>query len=329
MTKIKKDLLVSVADANFIPQVKQLFSSVYHNSGWEGDYMLLTDSLPEADVKWFRDRGIIIFSPPLLSQQKFGHRSYPPILFSKLYLFHQYFKKWRSVVFLDSDIIVRASFSALANLPGFNASLAIMIKLKNEFTEDAIKYLPKKYNLKSKAFSSGVFSFNTAIIDRETLPNLLNLFYKYKDICFFGEEAILNLYFYKKWFEISELYNFIPWYMKRFYAFSDMDFPVPIVHWSCAEKPWEKDHVNYQEWHNNLCLADKIDLNNRLKATKVWSRKDIKSYSFSIRLKYVLFIIKIVLAYIDRQIGRLGLLIKKISPSIYERIKFNNKNEKR
>ena len=52
----KKDLLVTLADRNYINQVKQLFSSVYWNAGWKGDYMLLTHEIPEKDLKWFRTK---------------------------------------------------------------------------------------------------------------------------------------------------------------------------------------------------------------------------------------------------------------------------------
>jgi len=37
----KKSVLVTLADENYIYQAKQLFSSVYFNVGWRGDYMLL------------------------------------------------------------------------------------------------------------------------------------------------------------------------------------------------------------------------------------------------------------------------------------------------
>ena len=58
--KNKKNLLVTLADENYIEQAKQLFSSVYHNSGWKGDYMLLSHEIPESKLKWFRDKGILV-----------------------------------------------------------------------------------------------------------------------------------------------------------------------------------------------------------------------------------------------------------------------------
>ena len=57
---MKKDLLVTLADENFLDQAKQLFSSVYWNAGWKGDYMLLAHEIPESKLKWFRDKGILV-----------------------------------------------------------------------------------------------------------------------------------------------------------------------------------------------------------------------------------------------------------------------------
>jgi hypothetical protein len=49
------NLLVAIADANHIDQAKQLFSSVYFNAGWKGDYMLMAHEIPEKELLWFRD----------------------------------------------------------------------------------------------------------------------------------------------------------------------------------------------------------------------------------------------------------------------------------
>jgi lipopolysaccharide biosynthesis glycosyltransferase len=161
------------------------------------------------------------------------------------------------------------------------------------------------------------------------LSDILELFYKYRDICFFGEEAVLNLFFYKKWNKLSKLYNFVPWHMYHYYSIRDFNFPAPIIHWVCSEKPWEEKHPNYLEWKNNLAKADQIDLDNRLKAKKIWTKKEIKAYILKIRIKSMFLIFRIFFNYCDRQIGRFGLLIKKFSPNLYEKIKPKKENDKR
>jgi hypothetical protein len=58
--RVKKDLLVTLADANYVDQARQVFSSAYWNGGWSGDYMLLAYGVPERDLQWFRDKGILV-----------------------------------------------------------------------------------------------------------------------------------------------------------------------------------------------------------------------------------------------------------------------------
>ena len=57
---MKKNLLVTLADRNFLDQAKQLFSSVYWNAGWDGDYMLLAFKIPEQELEWFRKKRILV-----------------------------------------------------------------------------------------------------------------------------------------------------------------------------------------------------------------------------------------------------------------------------
>lgn len=318
MSKNKRDLLVTAVDANFIEQAKQLFSSAHHKGAWQGDYMILSDNLSEDQKAIFKEKGILVFCPPLLSEEKFGHWNYPPLLFSKLYLFHPYFKKWRSIVFLDADIIIRASFSALAELPGFNAHEAVGISLRGEFKPGAKSALLKKHNLNSKAFSTGVMAFNTDIINTDMLPKMLNLLRDHKEDFLFGEEALLNLFFYKKWQALSSLYNYIPSYMKEFYNLSDRNFSAPITHFMCEAKPWNNDHPNFLEWSDNLQRFKDFNLSEPKSPLKIWSDEEFKHYEKMLnskKYKRVLFL------YLDRQIGKMGLLLKKISPSLYEKIK--------
>ena len=94
---MKKSLLVTLADRNFINPAKQLFSGVYHNSGWEGDYMLLAYGIPDEELKWFIDKGILITQcRPVPYAEDFKDTRYSPVFFSKFQLFTPEFKKCRN-----------------------------------------------------------------------------------------------------------------------------------------------------------------------------------------------------------------------------------------
>ena len=219
---MKKNLLVTLADSNYVDQAKQLFSSVYWNAGWKGDYMLLAYDIPEKDLRWFRDKGILVREcEPILteSETRIGHA--PLTTLSKFYLFTTEFKKWKNIVFLDGDIIVRGSLDALVEMKGFAAVRILNIfrtSLKGQFhdrnrsNKHLFKELESKCDLRRPAFNSGVMAFSTDIISEDDFQNLKNILFHFKDIIFISEETVLNMYFYDKWQELSQVYNICPSY---------------------------------------------------------------------------------------------------------------------
>ena len=105
-------VLVTLADENYVDQAKQLFSSVYFNSGWKGDYVLLSRNVPEDKLKWFLDKGIIVRRIDPVVNESLNHL-WPSTIYDKFHLFSNYFKRWRVLVYVDSDVIVRGSLDSL------------------------------------------------------------------------------------------------------------------------------------------------------------------------------------------------------------------------
>jgi len=140
---MKKNLLVTLADKNYIKQAKQLFSSIYFNAGWKGDYMLLAYDIPEKRLGWFKKRGILIkkmnpkkyfkfkkkwikiFSSDQKNisidaqQNKVLDKYYTTSC--KLFLFTPYFKQWKNIVYLDGDITINGSLEELTKVKGLAA----------------------------------------------------------------------------------------------------------------------------------------------------------------------------------------------------------------
>jgi len=117
---MKKNLLVTIADKNYFEKAKQLFSSVYFNAGWQGDYMILVPSKDknEPGLEWFRKKGILVkVLEPLYKDIIESVPRNDVIL--KFHLFTPEFKKWGHIIFLDVDIIVRASLDELTKVKGF------------------------------------------------------------------------------------------------------------------------------------------------------------------------------------------------------------------
>jgi lipopolysaccharide biosynthesis glycosyltransferase len=293
---MKRDLLVTLADGNYVDQARQLFSSVYWNAGWQGDYMLLAYDIPEKNLQWFRDKGILVRKcEPIMAEteNRIGHA--PLTTLSKFYLFTPEFKKWGNVVFLDGDIIVRGSLESLTDVKGFAAVRILNISrtlLKGQFQDRnrrnkyLFKEMESKCDLNKPAFNSGVMAFNTDIISGDDFQNLKKLFFHYQNILYISEETILNIYFYDKWQELSQVYNVCPSY-EIYHAESSPDDLKGIVLHTYSNfpggKPWNPKSPLNSEWKVNLDKADLIDIANPQTPKKILSKQEEAQYDFYLR----------------------------------------------
>jgi len=319
----KKNLLVTLADENYIKQAKQLFSSVYWNAEWKGDYMLLAHEIPEEKLKWFKERGILVKRCKVIFKNIKGK----PVKLSKFYLFTNEFKKWENVVYLDADMIVKASLDELTEIKGFGAVLDDLIvnKLINQLTTPSqmnrkeFDKFKKIYNIKTHAFKSGIMAFKTNIIKKNTFSKLIKLFKKYAVLIKPGnlDQPIFNLLFYKKWEELPIVYNL---------DFRDFDFIDPnklngIVIHSCGENsPWIPNSPFHKEWKFNLNRSDKINLKKIPSSNKKSKKSKIKKYSFYLKIRSISYFPNWK-HFIDYQTGLLGIFLYNYFPSLYFKLK--------
>jgi len=289
--RMKNDLLVTLADSNYVDKAKQLFSSVYWNAGWKGDYLLLAYDIPEKDLRWFKDKGILVRECEAVLTKSDNYIGHAPLTtLCKFYLFTPEFKKWENIVFLDGDIIVRGSLDALAQIKGFGAirilnifrtSLQGQFHDRNRNNEHLFKELERKCDLSRPAFNSGVMAFCTDIISEEDFKNIKNNLLHFKEILFISEETVLNMYFYDKWQELSQVYNICPSY-EMYHSGCSPDNLKGIVFHTYSRfsggKPWNPKSPFYSEWNSNLDKADMIDLVNPQASKKILSKKEEGEY---------------------------------------------------
>lgn len=348
----KRNLLVTLADSRYIEQAKQLFSSVYWNAGWDGDYMLLAHEIPDEDLKWFSNKGIIVRKCKPLYHGPMGDGNYSISVVDKFYLFTEEFKKWEHVVFLDSDIIVRSSIAKMTKTKAFSSPQIYKRNFKAHFFKidcEEREMVEKEYNLKRSAFNSGVFSFNTDIIKEDTFTKIMSVFNKYACISN-GDDSILNLFFYDQWVKIPLVYNVQVNYigLKKYKGI--------VLHFqrhSHYAPLWEPQNFYYREWKSNLDKAENIDLNIVQNVNK-WSPFKIKWYTsflntslgvnrifdkiihsslvcslrefFNYKLSsFILYKVMPFLIYLlkmpDRLLGKIGLFIKKYNPDLYNKLR--------
>jgi len=321
---MSRDVVVTLSDANFLEQAKQLFSSIYHNSGWKGDYLLLALGVDEKDMSWFRDRGITVKPIPGIVEGSFS--KHPLTILGQFHLFGPDLKRWKKVVFLDADIIVEASLDALSELDGFNAVPDIHFKdiseqfimgNKGQDTKERMlcNELSGMYDLKEMAFNSGVMVFDTDMIENDGMVDpLRDLYLRFGPIAR-SDQSILNIFFYGKWKSLPLVYdNYFPYHRKGWRPrFAPTE---SIVHHFLWDKPWTRDDRHYdKEWKSNLQKADRIDLGHRKGPVRTWTAVEIaRQEEFLTSLnKGVGPLMKFLFKLIDRTdafIGEMGSMIK-------------------
>ncbi|MDD5068300.1 MAG: glycosyltransferase [Candidatus Pacebacteria bacterium] len=318
---MKKSLFVTLADKNYLDQAKQLFSSVYWNAGWQGDYMLLAHEVPEKDLTWFRNKGILVkHCAPISRVAPTGSLSL--VCLTKFYLFTPEFKKWDTIVYLDADIIVRYSLEALTHVHGFNAvidkigwrSLRYQFRFTNS-EDESFKKFKESFKPNAPTFNAGVMAFSTDIITENSFERLCQLLTIYHKNAIYHDQPIFNLYFYERWKKLSSVYNVIVPMWIRLLKPEEIDGAV--VHFIESKKPWIFDSPFYDEWKNNLEKADAIDLNVTSTGYRIFSGEDMEQRWFSIGVLRVFLIIFEFYYFLDRRIGLLGIFLKKDYPRFY------------
>ncbi len=312
---MSKNLLVTLANKEYLPMAKQVFSSAYYNAGWQGDYMLLAHEVPEEELIWFQHKGILIKKCKPLSELK-NLSDYSPVVLDKFYLFTPEFKQWNTIVFLDSDMIVKSSLEKLINCKKLSAVQDLYLnKLESQLKKpkDSV-ILKEKFNLHNAVFNTGLMAFNSSIIKDDTFFELIKLSKRYLKISKYGDQLILNLYFQNKWKKLPIAYNV-------FMTFHDYKLPYkfkPVAtHYFARQskdsplfKPlWHPENLYYTEWKRNLDKADNIDLYNKKEFRE---RNHLNIVIHSLLLKYHLF-----LKRIDRFSGQTGQFIKKRNRHLY------------
>jgi len=213
---MKKNIaIVLLANRRYLIYFEKIYNDLRNVGKFTGDIILLTDYKTNCssvkninDNKLFIKRFKKIKFPFLINKQlnkiKYGRNKSKSFQWQKLYLFHEYFKKWDHIFYLDINMKVKNDINPLINLEFSNTLYApydaypdLDWKLKSQFDEKNIYFntLSKEYDLENpRYFQTGILFFDTNIIEKNTLENLLILVKKFP-ISKNNEQGILNLYF--------------------------------------------------------------------------------------------------------------------------------------
>ena len=247
--------------------------------------MLLACEIPELELQWFRERRILVKEVKPFSDTALGDKTlcYPATVTCKLGLFSEQFKDWNVVVFIDADCIVRYPLDLLAKTKGFTAArdwlrFAIMrcqTTRPEGMGESEYFQQFKGYSLTATTFNTGVFAFNTQIIDNATQATLRRILHKYGHLARFPEQLWMNLYFWKKWEMLPMEYNLYASFLHTGRGLPKKHVDGVVLHFprdpndECI-RCWNPKNAFYDEWKRNLERAEMIDLEHIPKPDHKW-----------------------------------------------------------
>lgn len=245
-------VLVIIANESYLPFAKKLFANAVLTGRWDGDLLLMTNdeslkpftvSSREVKVKHVKK-----------FENDFSWSVYNSIVLNKFNLFEKDMKQWQHIVYLDCDITIQGDINKLREVKAFSAVPYKSYRLNQCFLNketSKFKELTDKFDLDVIPLNTGVMAFPSSIITETTFNDIIELYDKYKNVVY-GDDEILNLFFYKKWKKIKITYNFDKENYKKFLISSK---PPRILH-HIHDKEWQ-NAVDYGYGHSTL-LQDYI-----------------------------------------------------------------------
>jgi len=210
-----KKSIVVMANKKYIVHFDEMHHQIRDIGNYDGDIVLLTDGKTNCTkVKKLNDSKLSIsrfeqikFSKNTnksLNMIEFGRNKDKPFQWNKFYLFHEYFKQWNYIFYLDINMRIHGDINDLLKLgtvntlyapydayPNLDWTLATQFDNKSAILGD----LKNNYNLKNrKYFQTGILFYDTSIIKKSTFKKLYNLTEKYP-ISKTNEQGIMNLFF--------------------------------------------------------------------------------------------------------------------------------------
>ena len=193
------------------------------------------------------------------------------------------------IIFLDADLIVQGSLSALWQLDIANYYMACCPWL--------VEVQDREYNRKLDIPDEYLYT-NTGVmlvnLNKWREDNVEKEFFinakKYRSVCKFLDQDVLNITLYKNIYYLNQKWNFRPsiWFNLAYYKNNEYKeaFDNPqIIHWADPIKPWQKDTVKYFNVYRNYAKLTSF-FKEIYKDIETEKRKIFISKLFSIKNNY-------------------------------------------
>ena len=131
-----------------------------------------------------------------------------------------------------------------------------------------IERVSREFKLERRPFCAGFFAFSTDQIGPTVLDDLKTLTDRYGCISKFGDQLILNFYFYGHWQKLNPTFNVLVRQTNYHDAYERLSATEtrwggvnnlhPYILHIFDPKPWSPESSFYLEWYSNLLRADNV-----------------------------------------------------------------------
>lgn len=257
--------LVFLANENYAEYVKQMVFSARRYGHWEDDIVLL--KWGAFDTSWFEQRGVMVED---VSSADFNFGNLPDqqaVYFAKIILFHPKFSRWKKMVYLDTDMLIRRDIRHLLSYEGFAAAddcfrypvIHQMTPINGDWSKSKVNGILSKKALRAAGFNSGLMVVPTVSNTIVTFNKLCELTAEYWQESAYFDQGILNMH-------LNPIRKRIPYVFNDYYLSEDFnrrglirrfsDRYSVILHIIHPSKPWNKDNPYHREWKARMQKAD-------------------------------------------------------------------------
>ncbi len=262
-----KFLLATVCDSKDVDSAKQFFYAAVAYGQWPGSLMLLCKGLDLDVIDWFESRGILVrHCEPVIPDVMWAkHREVTtvgPAAVLKYILFGTEFHEWDTVVYMDTDILIRGPIHKLSKLQGLYAVPDELSNVRQHFMPDWAEAKKPPHHVQfAPAFNTGVMVFSPKKIPSGIYHELVSALVENMEFCRFAEQSVFNLIFCNQWKRLPSNYNLMinmvaPHASRREDAQLRRARVLHFAGHQPAQKPWSKQNVFYRDWMENLSAAE-------------------------------------------------------------------------